>query len=171
MSRGENLVEEILAELRASIDGGAWHGPALGEALAGLGAEQAVWRPVAGAHTILEIVLHAAAWIMEVASRVAGNPPAMPAPGDWPTADTGRGLEEGWEGAKVELARSRAALLAALADFPPARLAERVGGERDAPLGTGVSFAGMLHGLAQHNAYHAGQIVLLKKALAEANLR
>ena len=48
----------------------------------------------------------------------------------------------------------------------PARLHESVGPARDAPLGTGVTFYGMLHGLIQHDAYHAGQIVLLKRAIA-----
>jgi len=35
----------------------------------------------------------------------------------------------------------------------------------DPPLGSGVPFEVMLHGLAQHNAYHAGQIALLRRAL------
>jgi hypothetical protein len=32
-------------------------------------------------------------------------------------------------------------------------------------IASGVSYAAMLSGLAQHNAYHGGQIVLLKYAL------
>lgn len=39
------------------------------------------------------------------------------------------------------------------------------GAARDLPLGTGVSFHVMLRGLAQHDAYHTGQISLLKKGL------
>ena len=56
-----------------------------------------------------------------------------------------------------------------LASFPPAKLGDIVGGaERDAPTGTGVTYAAMLHGLAQHNAYHGGQVAMLRKALRDA---
>ena len=56
-------------------------------------------------------------------------------------------------------------LAAAVARFPEARWRDKVGGERDAPLGTGVSYAAMLAGLLQHDAYHGGQVGLLRKTL------
>jgi hypothetical protein len=62
------------------------------------------------------------------------------------------------------LARAHAELVEAAAAFPPAELEQVVGDERDRPLGAGVSYAVMLHGLAQHHAYHAGQIALLRKS-------
>ena len=34
----------------------------------------------------------------------------------------------------------------------------------DAPLGTGVSYEGMVSGALQHNAYHGGQVALLRRA-------
>ena len=49
--------------------------------------------------------------------------------------------------------------------FAEDRWSEPVGTARDAPLGTGVSFAAMVAGLVQHDAYHGGQIGLLRKAL------
>jgi hypothetical protein len=55
-------------------------------------------------------------------------------------------------------------LLLALRRFPAPRLAERVGGTRDAPLGTGVSYREMILGALQHDAYHSGQIALLRKS-------
>ncbi len=33
------------------------------------------------------------------------------------------------------------------------------------PLGTGVSYHELLHGIVQHDAYHAGQIAILRKTL------
>ena len=55
----------------------------------------------------------------------------------------------------------------ALQPWPEARLADLVGSMApELPLGTGTSFYVLLHGVAQHDAYHAGQIALLKKALA-----
>jgi uncharacterized damage-inducible protein DinB len=47
--------------------------------------------------------------------------------------------------------------------FDEARLADRVGQQRDAALGTGSTYYAMLHGAVQHNLYHAGQIALLRK--------
>ena len=35
---------------------------------------------------------------------------------------------------------------------------------RSGPLGTGVSYYVLLHGIVQHDVYHSGQIALLKKA-------
>jgi uncharacterized damage-inducible protein DinB len=37
---------------------------------------------------------------------------------------------------------------------------------RNRPLGTGVTYYELLHGIVQHDAYHAGQIAILKKILA-----
>jgi hypothetical protein len=44
-----------------------------------------------------------------------------------------------------------------------------VGPARDAPLGSGVTFGVMLVGLMEHNAYHGGQLSLLKRLLREAS--
>ena len=53
-------IANLLDELKRIHNGGAWHGPALREALAGVTAEQATMRPVPGAHSIWELVLHLA---------------------------------------------------------------------------------------------------------------
>ncbi len=55
--------------------------------------------------------------------------------------------------------------LAALERFPAtAARSEIVGGERDAPLGTGVTYREMILGALSHDAYHGAQIALLRKA-------
>ena len=59
------------------------------------------------------------------------------------------------------LARIDFELELALKGFSAAKLDERVGGERDAPLGTGVAWRQMLLGVLQHDAWHGGQIALL----------
>ncbi|MGZ8492867.1 MAG: DinB family protein, partial [Gemmatirosa sp.] len=64
-----------------------------------------------------------------------------------------------------ELTVARGALLAAVEAFPPARLNDRVGTSDDAAIGGQATFAGMLVGLAEHNAYHGGQITVLRRAL------
>ena len=42
---------------------------------------------------------------------------------------------------------------------------DMVGPVRDPAAGTGVSYAAMMQGLLQHDAYHLGQVALLKKAV------
>ena len=50
-------------------------------------------------------------------------------------------------------------LIAAVAAFPDSRLDEMVPGKE----GSHYTFYYMLHGVVQHELYHAGQIALLKK--------
>jgi hypothetical protein len=107
--------------------------------------------------------LHMTGWTREVARRLEGGEPSQPAEGDWPSI--GRVSEPGWTQAREALGEAHAALAAAVARFPEARWSEPVGGAHDAALGTGVSHAAMLTGLLQHDAYHGGQIGLLRKAL------
>jgi uncharacterized damage-inducible protein DinB len=53
--------------------------------------------------------------------------------------------------------------------LPPERLLAICGENdtHDAPLGSGVRFASMINGVIQHNVYHAGQVVMLTKALRD----
>lgn len=150
-----------LAEiLRHTHSGDPWHGSSLEAIVKDVTPQEAVARPIAGAHSILELVLHLSAWAGEVAARVDGRAPAEPHEGDWP--DTA-GVS--WTEARDRLARAHGRLLESLARVSETRLAERVGGERDAPLGSGVTVERMVLGLAEHDAYHGGQIALLKRAL------
>jgi uncharacterized damage-inducible protein DinB len=150
-------------QVAAALSGPAWHGASLDENLKGLTAEQAAARPVADAHSIWELVLHLTAWTGEVTRRLAGAAPAAPAEGDWPAV--GAVSPRAWSDAVARLRAAHEALADAVRRHPAERWGERVGGERDAPLGTGVSYADMVQGLLQHDAYHGGQIGLLRKAL------
>lgn len=151
----------IVDELRRAWDGDSWHGSPFAEVLRGMTASQAATHPLEGAHSAWEIVLHARSWTREVARRLREGVAREPADGDWPAVDDT--TNEAWEAAVASLAAAHEELVAAVEAFPEARLDETVGDARDAPLGAGVSFAVMLHGLAQHHAYHAGQVALLRK--------
>ncbi len=152
--------ERLCDELRRALDGPAWHGPALREVLAGVDAATASARPIAGAHTIWELVRHLAAWLQVVRDRLDGRPLPEPEEGDWPPVDATD--EAAWLSALALLTSRQEALLDAVRALPPERL--------DAPLYEGSSTAyATLHGLAQHYAYHGGQIVLLKKALGRSS--
>ena len=143
--------------LRRALDGDPWYGRPLLALIANLSAEEAARRPLAGAHSIWEVLLHMTAWMRETRARLADAEPGEPAAGDWP-ALTGTTAPD-WERARAELISVHEDLCKALAAFPEDRLDETVGGAaRSRELGTGVSFYVMLHGLIQHNVYHAGQI-------------
>lgn len=152
--------EHLLDELRRAWDGDPWHGDSLQAILTGITADAAIARPLPAAHSIAEIVLHLASWTREASRRLRDRVARDPADGDWPNADAGS-----FATSVDALARAHAELLQAVAAFPPAELDHVVGDARDRPLGAGVSYAVMLHGIAQHYAYHAGQIALLRKSV------
>jgi uncharacterized damage-inducible protein DinB len=153
----------IADELRRAHKSDAWHGASVSEVLEHVSASEAAARPIAGAHTIWELVLHVTAWREEARHRLERGWHAEPDRGDWPpVTDTS---EQAWQAALADLAAATEALVAAVERFPEERLDERIGRDRDPAAGTGLSFATTLHGVAQHDAYHAGQIVIVKKAL------
>jgi uncharacterized damage-inducible protein DinB len=154
-------LDRIADELRRDQQADPWHGPSARQVLEGVTAGAAAARPVAGAHNIWELVLHLIAWRGEVARRVEGGEPAEPAEGDWPAvADTG---DEAWARTRTRLQESHDRLAAALRRLPDGRLDEPV--SRTGAAGSGVTYYVMLHGVAQHDAYHLGQISVLKRAL------
>ena len=66
-------IEGIRDQLKRGHQGEAWHGPSVLEALEGVSAEQATARPLDGAHTIWELVLHMAAWRNVARRRLEGE--------------------------------------------------------------------------------------------------
>lgn len=150
-------IENIVDQMKKAYEGSAWHGPALRELLADVSASQAAARPLKGAHTIWEIVLHIAAWQGVARSRLKGERLKEPAEGDWPEVpDSG---PEAWQKALAKLDRSQQALVQQASELSEPAL-------WDTAVGTSYSVYVMLHGVIQHTLYHAGQIALLKKTRA-----
>jgi uncharacterized damage-inducible protein DinB len=131
--------------------------------LDGITAEQAAARPLKGGHSIWELVLHVTAWKNETRKRLSGAPAGEPEEGDWP--DVGEPTPQRWTDAMTRLTRAHEQLVAAVRQLPESRLYEATNDPRDRPLGAGVSYYVLLHGIVQHDAYHAGQIALLKKGI------
>jgi uncharacterized damage-inducible protein DinB len=157
MIRSKNLADELYN----TVFGDPWHGASMQKILENITAEQAVKHPITGAHSIIEILLHMWAWTEEVNSRLSGGIPNEPAMGDWPRLTDFQKLS--WAELKNQFFRESQNIINTIKNFPEERLDEVVGLERNSPLGTGVSFASMILGLIQHNAYHSAQISLLKK--------
>ena len=152
----------IIDELRREHEGDPWHGSPLREILGGIDAKQAASKPLPGAHSVWELVLHVTGWKNEVARRVGGAPAGLPDEGDWP--DVGEPTEDRWQAALGRLEDAHRGLISAIAALPEARLFEPTNDPRNRPLGAGVPYYVLLHGIVQHDVYHAGQIALLKKS-------
>ena len=156
-------ITRIIDELEREHAGDPWHGSPLRQILEGIDHRRAAHRPLPGAHTIWELVLHMTTWRNEVARRVhRGMAEPLEGP-DWPPMP--EPTEAAWDDARRALADAHTHLIQAVAALSPARLDDVLGDRRDPPEGTGVSYYVLLHGSAQHDAYHGGQIAMLKKAV------
>jgi uncharacterized damage-inducible protein DinB len=151
-------VERIAEQLRRAFEGEAWHGPSVHELLASTTRGQAAKRPIPGAHTIWEIVLHISVWESVVRRRLLGESITDLAPEqDWPPV--GDVSEPAWRKTLEELEQGHLQMRQAITQVTDQRLGETVPGKA-------YTVYIMLHGIIQHDLYHAGQISLLKKAFA-----
>lgn len=151
-------VERIVDQLKRAYEGKAWHGPAVREVLAGVTAEQAAQRPLANAHNIWELAVHIGVWEAFVRRRLEGElitdvPPEQ----DWPPMTDIS--EAAWKKTLAQLEEGHMQLRKVIAALPESRLSETV-------QGMGYSVYYMLHGVVQHDLYHAGQVALLKKSVS-----
>jgi uncharacterized damage-inducible protein DinB len=148
----------IQDQLRRAFDGEAWHGPAVREVLAGVSAERAAAHPIPGAHSIWELVIHIGVWEEVALRRVRGETVRPTDAEDWPAPGSSRA---DWSSTLTRVEQGHAALVEAIGALPDSQLDASAAGER-------YSIYVLLHGVVQHDLYHAGQIALLKKALSPA---
>jgi uncharacterized damage-inducible protein DinB len=155
--RGIDMSEtaRIADQALKMFEGGAWHGPSVLEVLANVNAEMAASYPIPSAHNIWELVLHLIATQDLLLRRIRGEVAGLKTEDFWlPVPPVS---EPAWAETVERLKRQETELRQAIGDFPDERL--------DVVLMTGGSTAyNNFHGHVQHNAYHAGQIALLKKA-------
>jgi uncharacterized damage-inducible protein DinB len=151
--------ERIADQLWCSLQGEAWHGPALMELLHDVEAEEAAARPVAAAHSIWELVGHGTAWSRFVERRLQGEDYKVNEAENFPVvADRS---ETAWEESRRRLVAVTEAVRERILRLDEAQFGDIVYSEE----GKKISVYVLLHGLVQHNLYHAGQIALLKRAL------
>jgi uncharacterized damage-inducible protein DinB len=166
MSRPKTDFEALREDLRRVYDGEPWHGSSIRDVLKGVDADTAALRSIPNAHNIWELVLHMTGWTREVASRVRGADAKSP-PEDWPTPRPGGG-EAAWRSAQDELADAHKDLEKAVDSLKPEDLLRWIGDQRDPALGAGLTVGTVVRGLLQHDAYHEGQIALLRRAAETA---
>ena len=148
-----NKVQRLLDQLRRAFHGEAWHGPALTEILSGVTAEEAAAKPLPQRHSIWEILGHVIATKEMVGWRLDGKSDELTTAQDWPTfTDTS---ETAWQQTLEQLLVKQAEIEVKVAKLTDEQLLEIVPA-RD------HSFYFALHGLVQHDLYHAGQIAVLR---------
>jgi len=149
-------VRRIIDQMDRAFHGEAWHGPALMSLLEGVSAEDASRHTIHGVHSIWELVNHIAAWHTIAQHRLAGETVHVAQEQDWPNV---------WEVSDAAWKRTLETLVDSRARLRKAAEALRDDQLDEIPAGTSVSRYHLLHGVIQHDLYHAGQIAILKKAL------
>ena len=141
---------------------GGWHGgPTPLGALRGVTIDQAAWVPLPGRKSIWQLALHIAYWKYAVRRRLDGMEgerfPRSPA--NWPKV-TNPTDAAAWAQDIALLRAEHERLLTTIAKVPPRRYGEATSGGKRWTMGE------LILGIAQHDAYHAGQIQMLKRLWA-----
>ncbi len=148
-------MEIIADQIGRAFRGKSWHGPSVCEVLAGVSAKDAAVHPIPGAHSIWEIVLHLISGYNLVLGRVRGEHVPFSIEDAWPPVL--EISEAAWRESQDILAQLNQQLERAVRAFPAERLMEELGSVYPAYV--------QFFGAPQHDLYHTGQIVMLKKAL------
>ena len=148
--------ELILDQLTRTFESRAWHGPSFMDALKEVEAEEASMRLIDERHTIWEIVNHCIYWMEAVKKALGGVEMPRITPNsteDWP----GMGKDEqDWSKVLEGLKNTFKDLVASVEGFNRSRLEDIVSGRS-------YTYRNMLHGISDHNVYHAGQIAVFRK--------
>ena len=150
----------LLRSLRENYYRGGWHGPsaAVREALRGLDAGAAGWRPGAGRHNIWELTLHLAYARQMMLKRMGIDVPPFPhrlTKPWWPELPSASSAEA-W-GASLGLLESLHRRLVAAVSGASRRVLTTVRPGRSHTIGMEVL------GVATHDAYHAGQMNMIRR--------
>jgi len=144
-------------QIRRAFEGTAWHGDSMLELLAGVNAKTAAAKPIKGAHSIWELLLHIAAWDDAVRRHIGGEAVDLSDAQNFPPVKDVS--EAAWRQAVESVKQTHNELIKAVAVFPDARLQDPVPGKTE----NYYNFFYLFSGIVQHEIYHAGQISLLKK--------
>ena len=151
----------ITNEIKKSFNGDAWHGNHVMQTLNNVSAENAFEHFIPNAHSIAEIALHLTSWTEEVTSRLIGKPAAEPERGDWPIPENK--TPQAWEKIIFDFKVANEELIRHCEEIKNNQWDDDVVKDPNPEIGSGVTNIELLSGLAQHHAYHSGQIAILSK--------
>lgn len=129
------------------------------ELLKDVNAATAAAKPMPDVHSIWELLLHIAAWDGAGRQRLAGHKCQLKGQKNFPPLPEPNETE--WRKAVVLARQTHDSLVREVAGLSSKRLRDTVPGKR-------YDLYHLLHGIAQHELYHAGQIAILKKAARES---
>lgn len=153
---GMSEIDRIADQLDRAFAGDAWHGDPVTKILSGINSKEANLHAIRGAHSIWEIVNHLRAWKTAIPIRLTGEVKELSPQEDWPMVTDNS--EASWQNSVNDLRQLHGQLVKAVRAFPESKLTDKAP-NRD------HSYYVLLHGMVQHDLYHAGQIALLKKAV------
>lgn len=157
----DEIARLILENVQPRPGRGSWHGgPTAVGALRGVSAEQAAWTPAPGRKSIWQLALHIAYWKYAVRRRLEGGGESRFArrPANWPRVPSPADARA-WLRDVALLKQEHELLVEVIAALPLRRYGVRL------PRGKRWTTGEMILGIAQHDAYHTGQIQLLKRLL------
>jgi uncharacterized damage-inducible protein DinB len=157
--------EALVEELRRSMSGQTWFGPPLAELLANVDATAANRHAAGASHSIWEIVSHLAVWARYAAYRFGGGVPRELDEENWPPIPCAD--EQAWAAACEALFAAYDEAADALSILPVERLDSVDAATPVDQDGEPVTLCRVAAGLAQHAAYHAGQIAVIKRLSAD----
>ena len=144
---------------RAASHGQPWHGDSIFKIIKDITAEEAAAYPIPGSHSIWEYLVHMMNW-REYAVRTLLDDELyiveLNTEKDWTTITDFS--EEAWAATIEKYKKSTDELSEAILTVEDSSLGEIIPGHK-------FSYYTLLHGIIQHDIYHSGQIVLLKKLI------
>jgi uncharacterized damage-inducible protein DinB len=161
------LATLLLENIQPRPGRGAWHGgPTSIGALRGVSASQAAWAPAPGRKSIWQLALHIAYWNYAVRRRLEsdGGPRFPRSPANWPRVPE-RADARSWAEDVALLRVEHERLAATIATIPVSRYRTALPGGKRWTIGE------LIVGIAQHDAYHTGQIQMLKRLWHTAHSR
>lgn len=150
-------IDHIITLLERTFEANAWHGPSVKEAIQGMTEAESHTR-LPNTHSIIELVGHMAAWRKYVVRKVLGD--SSYTVSDEANFPSGKN----WAEIAQHLKESQEELVNVLRQFPLQDIFSQVAGVTQ-PL----TYYTLLHGIIQHDLYHAGQIVLIRKSKPGTN--
>ena len=142
----------LLALIDEAYTKKTWHGPNLSQALKGVSAKQAAWRPAPNRHNIWEETLHAAYWKYAVRRRLEGGKRGsfiLKGSNFFARPEKAKASETHWRADRAILENEHRALVRSISKILKSSVTEKN--------------VRMLYGVAFHDVYHAGQIRLLRR--------
>lgn len=154
-----NEIKHTAVALKMVTEGPGWHGPSVQQILKDVTAAEALAKPATGGACMWEIVLHMRTWQQQALHGLDGARVRMELTReeDWPAIEDRS--EGAWDVLKSEVAQAHRDMRERVKRLTAEQLDGQVQADREYPL------YALVHGIIAHEAYHGGQLGLIKSSL------